>query len=88
MKVILPQSHPATCATDPFVDENTLYCSASGGSSAYKCVCNEGFDGLRCEHKCPIDCKTDEICISKIDSSNIYGNAYQNWEWLNSEFIP
>ena len=76
MKVILPQSHPATCATDPFVDENTLYCSDSGGSSAYKCVCNEGFDGLRCEHKCPIDCETNEICISKIDSS------YQSWECI------
>ena len=90
MIVILPQpeSGPETCATDPCVDENTLYCSDSGGSSAYKCNCNEGFDGLRCQHKCPIDCEVDKICISKIDSSNIDGKAYLDWECIFGEPTP
>ena len=57
-------------------------CSDNAGTQEFECLCNEGFDGKRCEHKCPLECKADEICISNIDSSNIYENAYQNWECI------
>ena len=60
---------------------NTEFCSDSNGSSQYKCICNEGFDGIHCEHKCPLEtltlCEEDEICISEIDSS------YQKWECIS-----
>ena len=80
MIVILTQ--PETCASDPCVDENTEYCSDSNGSSEFKCVCHEGFDGIHCEYKCPLECKEYEICVSEIDSSSI-----KKWECITS-FVP
>ena len=75
MIVILPQNGPETCATDPCVANNTIYCSDSGGSSEYKCVCNEGFDGQHCEYECPLECEENEICIS-VRARIRNGNAY------------
>ena len=80
MIVILTQ--PETCASDPCVDENTEYCSDSNGSSEFKCVCHEGFDGIHCEYRCPLECTKYEICESEIDSSSI-----KKWKCINTQPI-
>ena len=46
------------------------------GSQEFKCECNDGFDGKRCEiFICPLDCKNDALCEAEIGES---GN--KNWE--------
>ena len=79
MIVILRQ--PETCATKPCNGENTEYCSDSNGNSEFKCVCHDGFDGTRCEYKCPLDCKENQICISEISEIDST-TSVKNWECI------
>ena len=47
---------------------NTEYCFDMNGSQEFKCECNEGYDGKRCEVAlCPFNCENNGICLSKID---------------------
>ena len=46
---------------------NTEYCFDSNGSQEFKCECNEGFDGPRCEDECSLVCEKNEICTSEIN---------------------
>ena len=40
------------------------------GSQEFKCECNNGFDGKRCEiFICPLDCKNGGLCNDEIDES-------------------
>ena len=54
---------------------NTEYCSDTNGNQEFKCVCNDGFDGERCEFSCPINCANDGKCLYKID-----GDGVMIWE--------
>ena len=45
---------------------NTEYCSDMDGSQEFRCQCNDGFDGKRCEIVCPLDCKNGGSCITKM----------------------
>ena len=46
---------------------NTRYCSDMNGSQEFKCECNDGFDGKRCEiSACPLICENDGECKSEI----------------------
>ena len=62
---------------------NTIYCSDSNGSSEFKCVCYEGFDGTRCEFKCPSEilasCKENETCQSDIDNTT----SIKEWKCID-----
>ena len=54
---------------------NTEYCSDLNGSQEFKCECNDGFDGKRCEVSvCPLDCQNDGNCKSEIFDGK------KNWE--------
>ena len=46
---------------------NTEYCSDTNGSQEFKCVCNDGFDGKRCEFSCQNNGKS----LYKIDGDGI-----------------
>ena len=48
---------------------NTEYCFDSNGSAEFKCECNEGFDGTRCEDVCSLECKNNGSCVNEIDST-------------------
>ena len=50
---------------------NTEYCFDSNGSQEFKCECNEGFDGPRCEDECSLECEEKEICTSRINLNGI-----------------
>ena len=41
------------------------------GNSEFKCECNEGFDGTRCEYKCPLECKENETCTAEINKATL-----------------
>ena len=46
---------------------NTEYCSDMNGNQEFKCECNDGYDGKRCEvYVCPLDCQNNGICESEI----------------------
>ena len=46
---------------------NTEYCSDTNGSRKFKCECNDGFDGERCEESvCPLNCDNNGNCKSEI----------------------
>ena len=54
---------------------NTQYCSDLNGSQEFKCECNDGFDGKRCEVSvCALDCQNDGNCKSEIFDGK------KNWE--------
>ena len=36
------------------IGTNTEYCFDSNGNDEFKCECNEGFDGKRCEDECSL----------------------------------
>ena len=42
-------------------------CFYSQGSIT--CMCNEGFDGKRCEDVCSLDCGINGSCVNEIDST-------------------
>ena len=47
---------------------NTRYCFDMNGSQEFKCECNDGFDGKRCEiFICPLNCENNGTCLSEID---------------------
>ena len=48
---------------------NTEYCFDSNGNAEFKCECNEGFDGKRCEDECSLDCKNNGTCTTEINST-------------------
>ena len=48
---------------------NTNYCFDSNGNDEYKCECNEGYDGKRCEFECFIDCGLNGTCTAEINST-------------------
>ena len=49
---------------------NTEYCFDSNGNAEFKCECNEGFDGKRCEDKCSLDCKNNGTCTTEINDTD------------------
>ena len=51
------------------IGNNTEYCFDSDGSDEYKCECNAGFDGKRCEIECSLDCGIHGSCITEINST-------------------
>ena len=51
------------------IGKNTEYCSDSNGNAEFKCECNEGFDGKRCEDECFLECHNDGICMTEINST-------------------
>ena len=52
------------------IGNNTEYCFDSNGNDEFKCECNEGFDGKRCdEDVCLLECKNDGNCITAIVST-------------------
>ena len=48
---------------------NTEYCFDSNGSDEFKCECNEGFDGKRCEDGCSLECGINASCKSEFNST-------------------
>ena len=58
------------------VGVNTEYCFDSNGNEEFKCECNEGFDGKRCEDQCFLECGNNGICTSKINIST----GTKEWE--------
>ena len=46
---------------------NTEYCFDSNGNTEFKCECNEGFDGKRCEDVCFLECGINGRCATEID---------------------
>ena len=55
---------------------NTYYCSDSDANDEFKCQCNTGFDGKRCEDECLLECENDETCTSQINGTT----GYKQWE--------
>ena len=54
------------------IGNNTEYCFDSDGNEEFKCECNEGFDGKRCEmERCSLDCGINGICTTEIDEFGI-----------------
>ena len=53
------------------IGNNTEYCFDSNGNAEFKCECNEGFDGKRCEEGCSLDCGINGICTTEIDEFGI-----------------
>ena len=49
-------------------------------SSEFKCVCNEGFSGTRCENKCPLKCENNGNCT--LDGIK---EGIKQWKCLCSE---
>ena len=47
---------------------NTEYCFDSNGSDEFKCECNEGFDGKRCEDECSLECGIHGSCTTEINT--------------------
>ena len=52
---------------------NTEYCSDMNGSQKFKCECNNGFNGERCENSgCPLNfCKNNGTCTTEIVGGNL-----------------
>ena len=51
---------------------NTEYCFDSNGNAEFKCECNEGFDGKRCEDVCALQCGingSEWKCMTEINSN-------------------
>ena len=48
---------------------NTEYCFDANGSAEFKCECNEGFDGKRCEDVCSLECGINGSCANEINST-------------------
>ena len=57
---------------------NTNYCFDSNGSDEYKCECNEGYDGKRCEHGCSLECGNNGYCTADINSTT----GIKQWKCL------
>ena len=57
---------------------NTEYCSDSNGIEEFKCECNAGFDGKRCENECILECGDNGICTSQINDTT----GTKQWECL------
>ena len=57
---------------------NTEYCFDSNESDEFKCECNEGFDGKRCEDECSLDCGINESCTTEINSTT----GIKEWKCL------
>ena len=49
---------------------NTEYCFDSNGNAEFKCECNDGFDGKRCEDICALDCGMNGSCANEINSTS------------------
>ena len=62
---------------------NTEYCYDSNGNSEFKCECNEGFDGKRCEDECSLDCGIHGSCTTEINITT----GTKEWIWLCSGAI-
>ena len=50
------------------IGTNTEYCFDSNGSDEFKCECNEGFDGKRCEDVCSLECGINGSCENEINT--------------------
>ena len=48
---------------------NTEYCSDSNGNAEFKCECNEGFVGKRCEDECFLECGIHGSCTTDINTT-------------------
>ena len=48
---------------------NTEYCFDSNGIDEYKCECNKGFDGKRCEDVCSLECGMHGSCTTEINTT-------------------
>ena len=57
---------------------NTDYCFDSNGNAQFKCECNEGFDGKRCQDQCFLECGENGICTSAINGTT----GIKQWECL------
>ena len=49
---------------------NTEYCFDSNGNAEFKCECNEGFDGKRCEDECSLECGINGSCVTEVNSTS------------------
>ena len=54
---------------DENIGINTEYCFDSNASDEYKCECNEGFDGKRCEDECSLECGIHGSCTTEINTA-------------------
>ena len=60
---------------------NTASCSDAKRNAEFKCECNDGFDGKRCENDQCLECvHENQICTSKINGTT----GYKQWECLCS----
>ena len=57
---------------------NTEYCFDWNGSDEFKCQCNEGFDGKRCEDECSLECGINGSCEKEIHSTT----GIEQWKCL------
>ena len=57
---------------------NTEYCSDLNGNDEFKCECNEGFDGKRCEDECFLECGIHGSCTTEINIST----GIKEWKCL------
>ena len=64
---------------------NTEYCFDSNGSDEFKCECNEGFDGKRCEDECSLECGIHGSCTTEINVTS----GIKQWKCLCTDnFTP
>ena len=57
---------------------NTEYCFDSNGSDEFKCECNQGFDGKRCEDECSLECGIHGSCTTEISTTT----GIKQWKCL------
>ena len=71
---------------------NTEYCFDSNGSDEFKCECNEGFDGKRCEDECSLKCGDNASCATEINSITGIKQSKcvcaDNFTGFHSQFFP
>ena len=72
------QFHRTDDIMDKNIGSNTEYCFDSNGSDEFKCECNEGFDGRRCEDECSLECGIQERCTTEINATT----GIKQWKCL------
>ena len=49
---------------------NTEYCFDYDGADEFKCECNQGFDGKRCEDECSLECNDGWACSPEFNDTS------------------
>ena len=52
------------------IGNNTRYCFDANDTDEFKCECNTGFDGKRCEYECSLECNDGWFCDTEFDQNS------------------